>query len=307
MAAAIRRRGGLAATFELYADGFSRQQLHAAVANRQVIRVRQGWYTTVDTHPLLIQGARVGGQVTCLSGLSLHGVWTYPTSDLHVSVPPQACRLRVKDDMRERLADLRRPLVRTHWTASIAATAAAVTTAVATTSAVASTVASRSRLMLDPIACLEDAIGCQNPESLTAAGDSLLHTMPHLAAAWAQLAARSIRAHRGYLQHIDGVCESGTESLVWFRLRPFRLSIVRQVRIDGVGRVDFLVGQRLVVEADGAEYHTDPIQFERDRHRDAVLSRLGYRVLRFSYRQIMFNWPEVETAILSAVFRGDHH
>jgi hypothetical protein len=30
-------------------------------------------------------------------------------------------------------------------------------------------------------------------------------------------------------------------------------------------------------------------------------------VLRFSYRQVMERWEEVEAAILAAVIRGDHH
>lgn len=76
--------------------------------------------------------------------------------------------------------------------------------------------------------------------------------------------------------------------------------------IPGVGRVDFVIGAFLVVEVDGAEYHTDPERFEADRHRDAMLSIRGYRVLRFSYRQVIHAWHEVEAAVLAAVVRGDH-
>jgi very-short-patch-repair endonuclease len=70
--------------------------------------------------------------------------------------------------------------------------------------------------------------------------------------------------------------------------------------------VDFVIGERLVIEVDGAEYHTDPVRFEADRRRDALLSARGYRVLRFSYRLVIDDWPTVETAVLAAVARGDH-
>jgi len=54
-------------------------------------------------------------------------------------------------------------------------------------------------------------------------------------------------------------------------------------------RVDLLVLGRLVVEADGAQFH-DP---EEDALRDALLARLGYRVIRFTYDEIVFHIDDV--------------
>jgi very-short-patch-repair endonuclease/predicted transcriptional regulator of viral defense system len=52
-------------------------------------------------------------------------------------------------------------------------------------------------------------------------------------------------------------------------------------------RVDFLfAASRLVVETDGYRYHRTRRAFERDRERDAILARAGYRVLRFTHRQL---------------------
>lgn len=51
--------------------------------------------------------------------------------------------------------------------------------------------------------------------------------------------------------------------------------------------VDFLwPQQRLIVEVDGRETHLTRQAFERDRARDAKLTLAGYRVVRFTYRQI---------------------
>ena len=43
---------------------------------------------------------------------------------------------------------------------------------------------------------------------------------------------------------------------------------------------------RLVVELDGRSYHSSPRQFERDRLRDAILQRNGYRVLRITRKRL---------------------
>ncbi|HJS96840.1 MAG TPA: DUF559 domain-containing protein [Solirubrobacteraceae bacterium] len=43
---------------------------------------------------------------------------------------------------------------------------------------------------------------------------------------------------------------------------------------------------KLVVEVDGYEFHGDRDAFESDRARDAVLVAHGYRVLRFTARQL---------------------
>jgi very-short-patch-repair endonuclease len=55
----------------------------------------------------------------------------------------------------------------------------------------------------------------------------------------------------------------------------------------GSHEVDFLWrDQALVVETDGYRFHAGRIAFESDRARDAQLQASGYRVLRFTYRQV---------------------
>lgn len=281
----IRRRGGLAATFELYQDGHTRAGLSAAAASGLVIRVRQGWYATNDIHPTLLEAARVGGRLTCLSALDFHGYWSYPTDDLHVAVAPNACRLRARRSKTTRLSELERPRTRVHWRGERRGD---------------------DRFILSPVASLADVISCQSEEVVVAVAASVLHKSPWLADDWLDVARSAPVAVRARFVATDGVCESGTESIFLFHISPLGIPLRRQVSIPGVGRVDFLIGERLVVEVDGAEYHTDPVRFEADRRRDAVLSRLGYRVLRFSYRQVMFAWAEVEAAVFGAVLRGDH-
>lgn len=66
-------------------------------------------------------------------------------------------------------------------------------------------------------------------------------------------------------------------------LEDVGLHVEPQVFVRGVGWVDLLVEGRLVVEIDGLSYHSDAREFALDRRRDAALSVLGYRVLRFTW------------------------
>jgi very-short-patch-repair endonuclease len=55
----------------------------------------------------------------------------------------------------------------------------------------------------------------------------------------------------------------------------------------GPYEVDFLWrDERLVVEVDGWDFHSDRKAFEEDRRRDAELTARGYRVSRVTWRQI---------------------
>lgn len=285
----IRHLGNFAATHELYAAGIPRRALAAAVQRGAIIRVRQGWYSVPGVHPVLLAAARVGGRAGCISGGKMHGMWEPPHENLHVSVEHDDCRLRTPRDMRKRLADVRPAGATPHWRQHPAP---------------------GSRLLLSPLACLEEAMRCQSPEYAVAIADSALRQperwIPALVSLeeWRDLLQR-IPGRARALSLATGVCETGTESLTNFRLAPHRLPLRPQVLIDGK-RVDFLIGRNLVVEVDGVEYHIDPERFEADRTRDAQLSVLGYRVLRFSYNQVIYRWDEVEASILAAVFRGDH-
>jgi very-short-patch-repair endonuclease len=84
-------------------------------------------------------------------------------------------------------------------------------------------------------------------------------------------------------------------------MRRIGVRFRQQVRI-GRDRVDFLIGDRLVVEIDSTGYH-DPVA---DAKRDARLSMRGYRVLRFHYDQVVNHWNEVLGSVLAALSRGDH-
>jgi very-short-patch-repair endonuclease len=72
------------------------------------------------------------------------------------------------------------------------------------------------------------------------------------------------------------------------------------VSFPGLGRVDLVVEDWIVVETDGSAFHDVEVT-ARDRRRDAALIARGLAVLRFRYSQVVFNRPELVAAVISAV------
>jgi very-short-patch-repair endonuclease len=281
---AVTRLGGLAATHELYRAGATRWMLSHAARTGRLIRVRQGWYCLPDTPEALVRAARVGGRLSCIAGAKHHGLDVRGIPPLHICVGPHDSRLRSERQKAVRLRDDPAPGTVVHWVHSTPG---------------------GTRFAESVIACLVAMARCQSPERVVAAADSAIRMGVLSRRAW--LSAIRVLPPRlaALLSEADGVAESITESVALFRLRRLGLQLRQQVPVPGVGDVDFLLGQRLVIEVDGRRYHVD--RFEEDRRRDARLSIRGFRVLRFSYRQVFERWGEVKAAILAATARGDHH
>lgn len=273
----IRQLGGAAATHELYAIGTTLEQLRTAVRLKEVRRIRQGWYIDPDTPAAVADALRVGGRATCVSVVELHGLWTAtPADGVHVAVAPNACQLRDPGDYRRRLGDAGAFV---HWNDDREG---------------------GTRLAVPTPRALIDLAGCRGLEAAFVAAESALARKLMTATEWADACARAPALIGLVLGRARASSGSITESTFSFRIRRAGLRIRSQVSI-GRDRVDFVIGERLVVEVDGREFH----ERERDYARDARLSARGYRVIRFSYRQVMFEWAAVEASLLAAVRRGD--
>jgi very-short-patch-repair endonuclease len=105
------------------------------------------------------------------------------------------------------------------------------------------------------------------------------------------LAAHPRQPGAGVLRQILGMRSCLTRS----RAEKTFLALVRraelpvpEVNVELIdGKVDFLWPARsLIVEIDGFAYHATAERFEKDRRRDAALTVAGYRVLRFTWRQV---------------------
>lgn len=260
----------------------SKSIIRAAVQRGEIVRVRKGWYAEPRQDEPLVRAARVGGRLTCASALKRKGYWVLDDGRLHVSVTGDRTQLRSSRDPQQRI-DRDRSRVRIHWSGGHG-----------------------DSFVVDPLTALVHYSRCASPELFAATAESVMHLTPSLEPLVRALTGSIPRSHRATLAAIDGRSESGIETLFRLRIRSvIHLAMRSQVSMPGVGDVDFVLGRRLVVEVDGRQFHDTPDQFEKDRARDAALSAQGFRVLRFSYRQIMSAWPTVERAVIGAIERGD--
>lgn len=116
------------------------------------------------------------------------------------------------------------------------------------------------RAIDDPPIALRHAVRCLDEESIVVVCDSLLYKRKMSRAE----ITRELRNAPTRIRRLPDRCdaaESGTESIVRLRLRARNIRVRTQVAILGIGRVDLLVG-RLIIEVDGAGYHTSPRSFE---------------------------------------------
>lgn len=266
----VRSHGGLTTTATILSAGFSRRSIASALQKSRLFSVARGWYADTSEHPGVF-AVRMGGSLSCLSAAQHHGIWIQHTAHPHIRFSGVSMNRRLDAHPIDQrfVAHWQHP--RWHnplpWLDS-------------------------------PLNALSCICRCQNHETAVAAIDSAMNSGVISAADCAQLIHHLPRRLKVLGELIDANAESGLESLARLRLRAIGLRPKSQTVIPGVGRVDLLLCG-LIVELDGKEFHEH--RFEQDRRRDAAAAQQGFETLRFSYRQVMFEWPDVEAAILSSL------
>jgi very-short-patch-repair endonuclease len=268
--------GGIARTAELLQLGSSRKGLARAVREGRVLRIREGVYAHPGTSLQLRHAVRHGGRLACASALRERGLWTIDDGGLHVHFGAEGHQYGHADCTQKVVA---------HWSGRTG-----------------------RRWVLGVPESLAQLSRCGNAEDFLVALESALSTSPRmLAPSQLQDLRRRIapdaRPALDFARHDAG---SGIESLARWRLHLLGIECATQVVIVGVGRVDLVIGDRLILELDGERHHAGAEAFERDRRRDAIAAAQGFQTLRYSYRQVMYDWPTVEAAVLAAVRQGFH-
>jgi very-short-patch-repair endonuclease len=113
----------------------------------------------------------------------------------------------------------------------------------------------------------------------------------------------SVRAKQ-VLRLADERSGSPIESVVRVQLVLAGFRVQPQALIPGVGRVDFLVEGWLVVEIDGYAYHSERAQYRNDRSRANRLTAQGFRLLRFTYEDVMFGMAALVGLVAEVVRAG---
>lgn len=259
-------RIGAARTHALRELGITRRDLRRAVEAGLLVRLREGVYASDRYDPLLADAARHGGAVACVSVLRRRGLWVLDDEELlHVWVGPNG---------------------RAHAHEGC--------------SCVTHREIGRERFgELDLVTALAQTLRCQGQDVFFAALESALRK-GMIDASRREDVRRAIPAGQRWLVDFARTdADSGLESLVRLRLHRLGIAVTTQVTIRDVGRVDFLLDDRIILEIDGKENHDGESNRHKDLVRDAAAAARGYETLRFDYAQVVHAWPTVESAILA--------
>lgn len=267
----IQRLGGIARGSQLQSFGFDRRTLSRKVDAGEIERLRPGVFASGHVPDDIRTAVLHGGAATCATVLRMHGIWTLPTARaVHVWLGPGRHGHQHPDcACVVHYYRGKRPL-------------AAASLAVA----------------------LVHVRRCAGDEAFFAAYESAWRLGKLSRAARAQIRAALPQNARWLIDIARSDADSGLESLLRLRLHLLGVRLDCQVFIDGVGRVDFVIDGRLILEADGKSNHDDASHRHKDLVRDSAASALGYETLRFDYAQIVHDWADVQKAVLAAIRRS---
>lgn len=269
----ITRLGGVARGARLQEFGVSRRRLSRAVRDGEVDRIRDGLFATDAAHPDDLAAARHGGALTCSAALRRHGVWV-----LAEPGPPHVWMGR-----RGRAYEHAGCRCVSHYFRGASAFG-----------------------VVDVATALIHLHRCEGEEAFFASLESALRLRLISDASRSRIRA-ALPGHARWLVDLAREdADSGLESLLRLRMHQLGIRLDTQVAIDGVGRADFVIDGRLIIEADGKENHDGVSKRHKDLVRDAAASALGYETLHFDYAQIIHDWPTVQAAILAALARLPH-
>ncbi|GAA3923709.1 endonuclease domain-containing protein [Microbacterium invictum] len=272
----LTERNGIAHREDILGAGFGLQLMRTFVREGGATTIRRTWVHLSDAPAELTAAARAGGRVTCTT-LARRKRWWMPEGigmAVHLHLVPGSGSPRLGADWSGV----------THWTKPLAPAGRSLEGTV------------------------EDALAhialCQPRDAALVLWESAVQkerlTLESLRRVrWPSRAAKDLA------ESVQGLSDSGLEVLVVEPLRRWGLRVLQQAKIAG-RFVDLLVGDRLVIQIDGWEFHNSSAQRGRDIAHDAELRLRGYTVLRFSYAQIVHDWLTTEALIRRAVAAGLH-
>ncbi len=272
--------GGMTQKRQLVRRGARDRDLTHAVRVGDVVRVRNGWYSTMDEASPELRAVRVGGRLTGISAIAARGGWVIGEHPLHVAVNDNAARLRTQHNRHRRLVVSLPGGVSLHWSSR---EQAARGTAVAV-----GLLDALERVVLDEdfelaVAVLDWALGTGQLDIIDF--ESLMSRLP--------------LERRGIRYWVDPSCDSLPESLTRTRLRLTGHTVVSQLPMSGGRRIDLVVDDIAAIEVDGDEHHRN--RFEQDRTKDVDITLMGLHALRPSARAIFRDWDHFQRAVEVAI------
>ncbi|HMS77580.1 DUF559 domain-containing protein [Gordonia sp. (in: high G+C Gram-positive bacteria)] len=259
-------------SFATLRSALAHAEIRRLISAGQLRPVRRGWYAAPWADKTVVAAVASGGVCSCVSALKLAGVWVPNIGRrTHARACGAAHRARPDNDFCRQYG---RP--------------------------------EPEDQAVDGVdVALRHAVRCLDGEGIIVVVDSIIN----LGLAGRDEVAHLLRQCPAEVRNLVDKCdtaESGTETMVRCRLRAHNVKLTPQVWIRGIGRVDFLVGNRLIIEVDSEEFHHNVAQFHKDRERDRIAVEKGYLVVRLTYHDIVRDWAAAEESILEIVRRRDH-
>lgn len=263
----LRPRGGAAKRSQLVAAGFQRAQLEAAVAGGLLFRPLRGVYATTTADDGVLAAFRSNGRLTCISAAAYYNLWAlHPAQALHLSCGNGVPKAGVVDH--SSCAHPKHPSL---------------------------PVAGLADVLLHALRCLPELDALVMVQCAAQRGDITAEYLRK------KLPGKRNGRARAVLDLLIPRADSLLEILAHTHFVRAGLNVRMHVELPGVGEVDCLVDDWLVVELDGAS-HFEPRQIKKD-HRRSRASILGGRLtLRYYYDDVVHH-PQAMVEEIRAVLR----
>ena len=268
----IAGHGGVAHRRDLNRAGFTDDRIRRAREAGRVRNVGGGWLATSSASEAVVRAVAHGGRVACVSAAVARGLWVLTADRLHVAVAASSSAVA-------------EPGVRLHRSRPLVPV-------------------DRASTIESIIDMLEHVAVCVPFEEAIAIWESTLRAGLVAPAALAKVQWRRL-ASRALAKAVSMLSDSGLESMVVARLRMWGVDLRQQVRLFGHA-VDVLVGERLIIQIDGWEFHSSASARARDNRHDAALRLAGYTVIRIGYAEVVHGWASIERELNMALAQGLH-
>ncbi|MET3920257.1 DUF559 domain-containing protein [Arthrobacter sp. UYEF20] len=269
----LASRGGTASAAELGRAGFGRKAINVALADGSVARIHRRHYGFPQDTGDYRAARELRGLLTCLSAAPSYGLWTLaPARTLHLCVGHRAAP-------RSSVAHGRCRYPRHPWLP----------------------VAGLADVLVHALHCLPETEALVMVQCAVGRGEISLNFLRGRLRGNRNARARSV------LDLVIPRADSLLEVLANVAFVRAGLHVRRHVEIPGVGEVDFLIEDCLVVETDGGT-HLEPLQVKKDRRRNYASVVGGYLVLRYGYDDVVNHpWRMVaEVVAVLELWRRGH-
>ena len=256
-------------TDELFARGLGPKEIRAMIGRGVLTRLRKGWYADLGAADSDAAVAlKAGAHLGCLSGCKAHGIWVPPSSGVHAAYGRGAS------------TKARTGLVLHPYKAK------------------------QPRTAIWPVEdCLAQVIERHDAETILIVVESAVSAkvIPH------EMAEQMLKQTPiGDLTRWLSRARSGSETRVRLFFQRRHVPVHPLATVLGVGEVDMVVGDRLLVECDSERHHGSPEAQLNDSLRDLNGHLLDYQRIRLTYDQIWHDWAATQVS-LSAVLRKRRH